>query len=382
MSGGDYTPPMTTLTEPQSDDSLMAAARAFLPEATAFRAVAGRAHLLRAEGPDRQVVVRRIPAAITPERLAATHGLLLALHGHGERGVPMPIALPDGSRVLLVDGMRYDARTFLPGRVIAKSAVNHPGPEAWVDLPVTLPDPAFADAVTALARLHAATEGARGLPTMPAAPLVALPGAVQTAYGEARRVLRPVAPATPSVQRWLAASERALPAAEAALAAMSDEVLAPSVVAHLGVWPGHFVLDDAERVTGVLGWDHAAYSSPLLDLAQAANRLRGWSSATAEEIIAIYTETRGLSPAVRRALPAVATFDLIGTSGALLMAAYAPHPDAPAPPSALKQEASRLVDMLESASVAIAAMDAKSKPAAPSGAARRKRAQGPKSWRR
>nr|MBA3413833.1 hypothetical protein [Chloroflexia bacterium] len=84
---------------------------------------------------------------------------------------------------------------------------------------------------------------------------------------------------------------------------------------------------------------------------------------------------------LRRLLPAVAGLDLVATSGRLLAAAYAAGPDTPAPPSALRQAAGRLVEGLENAAASLTQAEAKR------GTTRRARpwrrpAQGPKGRRR
>jgi aminoglycoside phosphotransferase (APT) family kinase protein len=365
-----------------SNAGLLEAAAAFFPEIADARPLAGRDHLLLVETPVGRKIVRRWPADAPDARVAATVALLGRL---AAAGVPAPRteALPDGGGVLRLGGDRYDARSWLPGSPFGRAAVAYPDPERWLGLPVALPEGAFADAIRALARLHQETTAPAGplATALPAAPLAALPAAVQTAWMETRAALRPVAPRTPAVQRWLAAGERLLPAAEAALAAADPSLLAASAVVHQNAWPSHVLVGEGEAVTGLLGWERAAFGTPLLDLAQAVVRLRGWSVAAVEEMVAARGDVAPLAPELRRLLPAVAGLDLVATAGRLLAATYAPGPNAPAPPSALRQAATRLVEAMENATGSLAQAEAKS------GTTRKARpwrrpAQGPKGRRR
>lgn len=364
------------MTENHPLADLMSAAHVFLPGLTGAHPLAKRDSLLRVEHPGGTAVVQRLPEGMTPERAALSPAVLAALDGVVP--APAPLAAPDGAVIVTIGDGRFVARTFLPGEPVAKSAVAYPDPDRWLDLPAILPDAGFAQALAALARVHEATAGARGLPTLPAAPLDGLAGAVRHAWMSARDRLRPVTHMTPHAQRWIAAGERALPAAAASLAVAGLETLAPSALVHQNVWPGHFLLD-GDVLTGILGWDRVAYGTPLLDIAQAAVRLRGWSAATAEETVAAYGAVRTLGPEERRALPALAAFDLVAITGNLLVAAYAPPPGTPAPPSALKFAASRMVESLENVAGALAALESPRSSGKASGAQRRRKAvQGPR----
>ena len=361
---------------------LLAAARAFFPEMTDARPLAGRGHLLLAETPAGRKVVRRWPAEAGDAWVGVTLALLGRLASAG-MPVPRPDALPDGAAVFRLGRERYDARSWLPGAPVGRAAVAYPDPDRWLGLPVALPERAFADAIRVLARLHQETAAPADpvASARPAAPLAALPAAVQTAWMETRGALRPIAPRTPAVQRWLAAGERLLPAAEAALAAADPSLLAASAVVHPNAWPGHVLLGEGDEVTGLLGWERAVFGTPLLDLAQAIVRLRGWSVAAVEEMVAAQGDVAPLAPELRRLLPAVAGLDLVATTGRLLAATYAPGPGAPAPPSALRQAAARFVEAMENAASSLAQAEAKG------GSNRRPRprrrpAQGPKGRRR
>ncbi|MFM8595110.1 MAG: hypothetical protein ACKOCK_12100, partial [Chloroflexota bacterium] len=83
------------------DDDLISAARAFFPTAESIEPLAKRTALVLAKEPDRAVEVREVPTGNTPERLAASHGLLHALAGRDDLPLPRVVALPDGSPVLV-----------------------------------------------------------------------------------------------------------------------------------------------------------------------------------------------------------------------------------------------------------------------------------------
>ncbi len=72
------------------------------------------------------------------------------------------------------------------------------------------------------------------------------------------------------------------------------------------------------RISGLLGWERTAVGSPLLDLAQATLRLRGWSDDAVETTVGYYSDVRDLTPEERRLFPAVAALDVVATTGRLL----------------------------------------------------------------
>jgi hypothetical protein len=226
-------------------------------------------------------------------------------------------------------------------------------------LPVIVTDETLADVLRAVATAHARTTGFAGTQQTTAAPLPQLLTAVTQAWREQRGVLRPLAGTTPAVRRWLAIGERALPAAETALATAGDGP-EQRTMCHFGLWPAHVILPEAAEPgagPGLIGWEHCNAGSPLVDLAQVVSRFRGWSAASAELAIAAYSEVRPLAPEDRRLLPAVAALDLIATTGQMLIYAYGGRPGGARPPSVLREPARTLLDSLDVASNALLAQD-------------------------
>ena len=341
-------------TPPSVAEDLIAAAQAFFPDARSVSPLNRRDHLARVETPSGNWRVRRWPETTTEARVTFVHAALTAARRAGITVAPTvaDLAPPASGSVLTMSNRHFDAQRWLPGRPVAEpSFADQP-----VDLPAALPEATFAALVGTVARIHAATAELARTPDAPTVPLTGMVGAVRQAWAAQRERLRPIAPRTPVVQRWLAVGERALPAAQAALAASAATSGAPSAIVHLGLWPTHVLLEQADGPpVGLLGWEGAAVGSPLLDLAQLVIRCRGWSAGAAEVAIAAYGAVRALSPEERRLLPAVAALDLVATAGHVLDAAHSPRPpDAPPVPAAVRTGAAALVDSLEVAAATLA----------------------------
>ncbi|MCC6313840.1 MAG: phosphotransferase [Thermomicrobiales bacterium] len=297
---------------------------------------------------------------------------------------PEPMNLPGGAPLAIGEGGMFSARRWVPGEPLGRTSVAYPTPDHWLELPRALPDPAFVAAVEALARLHVIVPPTGAAAPLPRAPLTGFPDAVRAAWQDGRARLRAVAPMNPPVQRWIAGGERLLPAAEAVLAAAPEGALAPRAIVHLNVWPGQFLYEGEDRLTGLVGWSHAAIGAPLLDLAQAIVRLRGWSTPAVELLVGAHGAVRSLDPEERRLLPALGALDLVATASRLLIAAYARPPDAPAPPTALRAGIAHLIDGMDNVALALIQTEGTGKPkrSRPAPSRRRKPAAGPKTRRR
>lgn len=378
-AGDPYTPVMSDHHQPPPaapvPADLAAAALAFFPDLVAVEVVAGRDHLARVVTAEGAWRVRRWPAGTARARLAFVHRFL---DRAGEGGVVVPAVAglggaSDGERALASGGRLYDAQGWVPGRALGPSLAGS-GPEGDpVHLPALLDEERFVAVAAAMARVHAATSDLPLAPETPVVPLAGVVGAVKRAWAAQRARLRPIAPRTPLVQRWLAAGERALPAALAALARTMPEPepeAGGAVVLHLGLWPAHVIAADEAAgegggALGLIGWEGAAAGSPLLDLAQIATRCRGWSAVNAELALAAYAAVRPLAPEERRLLPAVAALDLVAAAGHLLDTAFGPGRDPEAPtPTALRAGAEALVASLETAAAVAAQGDGPRKPIA------------------
>jgi hypothetical protein len=353
---------------PEPTAELMDVARTFLPGAEAFEPVAGRANLVRARQDGAWWKIRRWPEATTRTRLEFIHRVLDEVNGAEPTVAPQVLAGPDGTGIVLANGALHDAQQWLPGEAVAGGNEVWVRDDRWATLPEAVPDELFSNVVRTVALVHARTERLAEQHPTAGQPLAELITAVNHAWKAQRGVLRPLATVTPAVRRWLAAGERALPAAEAAVAATGDSAARPAVD-HFGLWPAHVIV--AERpeaggsgaISGLIGWEHCNTGSPLIDIVQVVSRFRGWSAAGAEMAIAAYGDVSPLRPEERRLLPAVAALDLIATTGQMLIFAYGGRPEGTRPSTAMREAARSLLDSLDVATNALAAQDRPKKPA-------------------
>lgn len=314
-------------------EDLLRAAREFFPDLTAVEAVPGHPDLLKVATPDGPRSVHRWPPAATEVEIAFSHEAMAAAKDAGVSLVPVIVGAAE-DRVLRRDGRLYDAREWLPGSPPARAEVDWPDPADRIDIPVALSPAQFAQVIAAVATVHEATTALAARRGIPAAPLSMLPGAVRQAHERHLAVLRARARREPAIQRWLATGERLLASAEPIVAEATRGERLPTSVLHLDLWPTHVLIADG-AVVGLLGWGRVAAGSPLLDLAQAALRLQGWSDEAVEAAVGAYADVRPLSPDERRLLPAVAALDAVATTGRLLEQTYAAAETA-RPPSALR----------------------------------------------
>jgi hypothetical protein len=216
-----------------------------------------------------------------------------------------------------IDGHLYDAQQWLPGAPVQGAEITWPTLEDRIDVPVIVPNETFTQVITALGKLHAASEGLATTKGAPSAALGLLPGAVEAAHRRQVSALRSRARFEPAIQRWLATGERLLASATPVIEQATEQGNLSTTVLHLGMWPAH-VLVQEEQVSGLLGWERASVGSPLLDLAQATLRLRGWTEDSVETTVGYYSDVRDLTPEERRLFPAVAALDVVATTGRLL----------------------------------------------------------------
>jgi Ser/Thr protein kinase RdoA (MazF antagonist) len=309
------------------DDGMARVATSVIPTATSILAVGEHANLARVETPGGVWVVRRWPEGTTRARVEFVHAVLKESRAGGIEFVPDVAAEPgDGATVLVADGRLYDAESWLPGRTLVRGPDLVDGQGRAIDRPAAVSAGTMAAAVRAVARLHGATEEVATREGVPRAPLDAVLRAVRGGWEEQREWLRPLAPRTPHIQRWIRSGEVVLGGATEALAGVDFLRGRPAVVGHLNVWPGHVLVsrvEGEERISGLVDFADAAASSPLIDLAQLIVHFNGWNTVAAEEAIGAYTEVRALAPEERRLLPAIAGLDLIAATGRLLTLGYA-----------------------------------------------------------
>jgi Ser/Thr protein kinase RdoA (MazF antagonist) len=307
-------------------DGLARAANVFFPNATGMNPVANREHLLRIETESGSWCLRRWPNGTPRERVAFVHHLLQTARDAGVEFVPAVASAPSGETILLLDGDLYDAQSWLPGKAPSRGLAVTDNRGRLINRPLQLSKTALSAAVRAVATLHLATESLAEESDVPRASLEAVLRAVRASWDEQRLRLRPYAPRTPQIQRWIRSSEPVIDSAIESITAANYLQLRPRVVAHLNLWPSHLLLsriDGQDRVTGIVDFADAAASSPLLDIAQMLTHFNGWTGAAAEEVIGAYTDVRPLAPEERRLLPAIAGLDLLVETGRLLVLGHA-----------------------------------------------------------
>ena len=317
-------------------DDLLQAAGAFFPDHTGTQEIAGHPNLVKVSTPTEVGRVRRWPEGVPAADVAFSREVMTTAREAGIAAVPALVSPPDApdEPALRIGSRLYDAQLWSPGAPPPRAEAAWPDPEDRIEIPVVLSPAAFAAVIAATARLHETTTAMAGRREIPAAPLSMLPGAVRQAHGRHLGALRARARREPAIQRWLATGERLMAGAEPIVHAAIEEQESPPSVLHLGLWPAHVLLD-GDALVGLLGWERVAAGSPLLDIAQATLRLHGWSDDAVEAALGAYAETRPLSPAERRLLPAVAALDAVATTGRLLEQTYAVEETA-RPPTALR----------------------------------------------
>jgi Ser/Thr protein kinase RdoA (MazF antagonist) len=334
-----------------SIDDLAAAARAFFPDLTRIVPVIGSTHLVRVETPSGAWAVRRWPPATTEARIRFVHSVLRQARDAGIALVPAAADGHGDDGLLLLGGTHYDAQSWLPGRPLGRSLPDLPSAEGQINLPTSASPALMTNLIETVARFHTASEPLARRPSVPAAPLQRVASVVRRAWEGHRARLRPIAPRTPAVQRWLRVSEQALPAAVGALERQPANWQETSVAGHHDLWPAHVLTErhgDTQQLTGLVDFADLAAGSPLLDLAQLVGHFGGWSAETAELTVETYASIRPLLPEQRRLLPAVAALDLVAEAGWLLVVTYAtPRPDDALPPKELRLGADALVASLE-----------------------------------
>lgn len=363
-----HSPPATQEQPTEIAADLRDAALAFFPEATSIQPVPSSDDVARVEDGSGTWCVRRWPAGVPAARVRFVHAVLLEARRAGLRVVPDVAETSTGERrdVIASGGRLYDAQGWLPGRPIGRRVVETALSGARVNLPTTLPAAPLENLIETVARFHEATQSLAPRVEAPQAPLSAVAAAVSRAWSGHRGRLRAAASRNPPVQRWIRVSERALPAATAALESVPEQWTGMSVVGHHDLWPAHVLFsrrDEDERLTGLVDFTDLAAGSPLLDLAHLVGHFGGWSADAAEIVLGTYGAIRALTPEERRLLPAVVAIDLVAEAGWLLVVANEPRGrDEPPLSSALRTGAEALLASLEAVTPVVLRGEDKSVP--------------------
>ncbi len=295
------------------------AVQAFLPDATEIAGIPGHPDLARVTAPGGEWRVRRWPQGIPESDVTFSHEVLeIARRAEPDLTPRLLLTAHDTpADAVRIDGHVYDAQQWLPGAPVDGAEIAWPTRDDRIDVPVIVPNEIFTQVITSLGKLHAASEGLATTKGAPSAALGLLPGAVEAAHRRQVSSLRSRARFEPSIQRWLATGERLLSTATPIIEQATEQGNLSTAVLHLGMWPAHVLVREGQ-VSGLLGWERAAVGSPLLDLAQATLRLRGWTDDAVETTVGYYSDVRDLTPAERRLFPAVAALDVVATTGRLL----------------------------------------------------------------
>jgi hypothetical protein len=313
------------------DAAMQQAIDAFAPDAEEISNVGGRAHLVKFRSGERWIRVRRWSEESTRQRVALVASLRAALTEAETATAPRPVASPNGGDLFIEQAGRfYEAQEWREGRSGARKAPPLDLRDHAMHAPANLPGDALPQLAAALAETHLAT-AALISPSAPSAPLGAVLAAVGRQWRDDHALLRRQALQHTILQRWIRATEQAMPEIENALTAVDFLSQTDPVIARFNVWPAHLLFtrsEGKEQLTTLLDPSASAVSSPLIDIAQAITHGSGWTTAAAEIGLAAYADVRRLTPDERRLLPAVAALDLVAETGRLLRIAHGGGRDA------------------------------------------------------
>jgi Ser/Thr protein kinase RdoA (MazF antagonist) len=275
-----------------------------------------------------RIVVKRWPPATTRSRARFVHAVVEHLATTATEVVVAPyqaIAEDEDQSLVEVARRLYDVRSWIEGRTWA------PSPRITSENGATFHTLSLhgIDAITTLAeaigRIHEASTSMPVHPNRREASVKRFSTASAEIFNQQRQKLRRIAPNHPHIQHWLRASESMLPAAQQTLQEIDFLRSEPSVVCHLDLWPGHILSTRSPSgapTIGMIDFELAAITSPLLDLAQVASRFRGWTAESADAILSGYSSSTSLTPAARRSFPAITVLTLIVDTGHYLERAW------------------------------------------------------------
>lgn len=280
-------------------------------------------------GPNGDSLLRQWPLETKPERIAAVARALAAMHTTAGDVIPHILANPSSpeSVTTTVKDRLYTAQTWLPGRPLGRFGgfITPDGD------PITLPLPETAhatdvinQAAAVIASCHTASESVdkSGLPV---ATISILMARVRKYWFEHRKILGEHAAEERDIRRWLRCGNRMIPTASDLLRNEPSSITDTSVILHNDLWPENILIqgqDTGRKLTGIVGWSHAAVGSPVLDIAHLAVNMQGWSAALTESIIDAYSDARELRPDQRRIIPAVAGLLMVELVGEMLRLSY------------------------------------------------------------
>lgn len=286
--------------------------------------------LVHVTGPAGDIVLRQWPEGTKPAHVEYLAKALEAIHARTGDVVPTIDHVPDSpdTRFVTVKDRLYTRSPYIGGFPLGRYGGYRAPDGRTINIP--LPESAKAHATIAevaglVAEAHEATQAVAADRDAPARTLQAFLDDSRKAWFEQRKILGDRAAEQRDIRRWLRCGNRIIPTAsdlmrnEAAL--MKDR----SVVNHNDLWPVNVLVegrDENRKVTGIVGWSHAAAGSPVMDIAALTIHMQGWSAALTEGVIDAYSHVRRLLPEERRLIPAVAALDLVAICADLLTLAY------------------------------------------------------------
>ena len=279
-------------------------------------------------GPSGEVLLRQWPEGTAVQHVQAIARVLAAMH-EADPAIPAIRTQPgtDDTVTTQVKDRLYSALDWQPGRPLGRFGGYEDADGRAITLP--LPESAHADEVivqiaATVARAHEASLDVdrTGLPVFTIATLTER---VRKYWYEQRKILGDEAAEQRDIRRWLRCGNRMIPTASDLIRNENAEFTDTSVVIHNDLWPENVLIEGQQlerKVTGVVGWNHMASSSPVIDLAQLTIHMQGWSAGLTEAIIESYATTRMLRPSQRRLVPAVAGMMLVEQVGYMLTLSY------------------------------------------------------------
>lgn len=338
----------------EPDRALFDAAARLVPGVAEDAITVVRPDLLKIEATDGAMALRRWPASATEERVKFVHALMARLGETGE--APLVVApFLSGQKeqpetFATFDGRYFDVRPWIRGAPFSRPprVLNEDG--TTFHLPGTLSVDDMALIGEAIGVVHEASRHGKPALTGPTAPVDRFCKATEAIFREQRQRLRRIATEHPHIQHWLRASEAVLgPALDDLRSARFLRTRQPPAC-HLDLWPGHLISlrQEDSAAIGLIDFKNAAITSPVLDLAQAASRLRPWSQDTPDALIGGYTARASLTPEERRSLSAVTALTLIVDTGTYLERAWlGDEPGDTAQAAAIRKASAQGVGSLE-----------------------------------
>jgi len=309
---------------------LREAAAVFLPGFEVHAAVLDAPHLLRVKTPDGDRLIRCWESTATQAGIEFTATALDRAKAAGVDLVPVLMTAPgqETRHSILLHSRLFTAATWLGGRPFARYGGYRTPSGETIDIPMPQATPVEAislEAARALGRFHVAAKEIAAKPGTPSYTVSDFLAATRRKWANDRRILGDRAAESTEIRRWLRCGNRVMAVGGERLEAATSVLNDKSTVIHGDLWPTHLLVSSdvaAPELVGIAGWSHVSTGSPLIDIANLAVHIRGWSAENAENLVAAYHSVAPLTPEQRRTLPVIAALDLVGRVANLLHLAF------------------------------------------------------------